>query len=840
MTTIVSNAPTGVPLRLLRHSACAALLLLAAALPAVGQGCYQSTMLGGNSTVSYNAGFAVSGSPLSNLNALDGAYYQSTSLVETNNPPSFLPLVESWIETGYDTTGKLNAVGPDYYGGVLENPTNNAITITQVSVDGSTTNPANRPAFGSLVASVAPSTGSWSRVNANLLQWNGSIVVPPHSAQEFIVLARPNRGNYTNQTDVTLKLTASGTGGPYSATIDQIQVNITTWAASTVVGFDLAGGTSFTPRAYIPNVPAGSVGTFSIRVGQTDDSNRYSQDNVASGLQVKVSIPPGWSQVSAACDNTWWGKPTIVQPTSTAAGSVTATTKKTIPNGTSTPASSFVIQATAPSATDSANLTGLYTFGMTLQGHASGDNQAPIQGSTRGVVQVVNAVDVRFLSPALSFSSPLRQLSLRTDFNVLSGAETESVAVEIYNVASGSWQTISNVAPGANNTTVTYSLGANFASFLNGSNQMLVRYLVTAPSPWQRVRIDDLLWTAVLGFTVDNSVGSDSNSGDIAHPLATIGAALSRLTNGSQAIYVNVGNSQSGNPYAANLVVSGAALAGTASCPTLLQGVANASGQLPLIQGTNPASDVGFDVGGGGANYVTVDGFQIQNTQVALYAEQGASGITFSDCLVSVPVSGYGIIFYADNGATAKNNKIDGNNNSTFYGIYDYQGTGTTLDGNVVRRMKNAEAIFSMGSSGLVLRRNICVQSYIGIHVAQPVGSLLVYNNDCDSNDYLGLYAEGLSGTVTSNDNILTSNGVGWGWDGSGSVVSNYDDVYNNKSNYAFHGTVTAGSQSLSANPLFVQVTDWTQPSFYQLGSGSPCIGTGTNVCCGSNMGAVQ
>ncbi|MGC8722963.1 MAG: right-handed parallel beta-helix repeat-containing protein [Acidobacteriota bacterium] len=820
--------------------ACAALPLLAA-LPAAGQACYQSVVLGGNSTVSYSAGFAVTGSPLSNLNALDGNYYQATSLVETTSTPSFKPMVESWIETGYDTSGRLPQVGPDYYGGVFVNPTNSAITVSQVAIDGSTTNPASRPAFGAIVATVAPSTGSWSAVSTTLLQWTGSLVVPPHGAQEFIVLARPNRGNYTSQTDVTLKFTVTTTtGGPYTASIHQIQVNITTWAASTVVGFDLTGSSTFTPRAFVSGAVAGVAQTFSIRVAQTDDSNEHNEDSAASGLQVTVTIPAGWSNVSVpTLTKSWWNNPTIVQPTATSSGSVSATTKRVLSTGSSTPANSFVIQATPPSATDTTNLTGLYTFAMTLNGGAQGDN-SPIQGTTQGIVQVSNAVDVRFLSPAFTLSSPLRQLALRTDFNVLSGAETEAVAVQVYNVATASWQLLSTVTPGATNTTVTYSFGANFSSYLNSSNQMLVRYLVTAPSPWQRVRIDDLLWTVVLGFTVDNSVGSDSNSGDVAHPLATIGAALSRLTSPSQAVYVQVGNSQSGTPYTANLVVSGASAGGTQTCPTLIQGVANGSGQLPLIQGANPASDVGFDVGGGGANYVTVDGFQIQNTQVALYAEQGATGITFSHCLVSVPASGYGILFYANSGATAKNNKIDGNNNSTFYGIYDYAGVGTLLDGNVVRRMKNAEALFCTGSSGLVLRRNICLQSYMGIHLAQPAGTVTVSNNDCDSNAYLGIYAEQVGGTVVSTDNILTSNGVGWGWDGSGSIVSDYDDVWNNKSNYAFHGTVAAGSHSISANPLFVQVTDWTQPTFYQLGSGSPCIGTGNNVCCGTSMGAVQ
>ena len=119
----------------------------------------------------------------------------------------------------------------------------------------------------------------------------------------------------------------------------------------------------------------------------------------------------------------------------------------------------------------------------------------------------------------------------------------------------------------------------------------------------------------------------------------------------------------------------------------------------------------------------------------------------------------------------------------------------------------------------------------IGIDVAHSSGAVKLYNNTVDASSYLGFYAESPSGTVTSRNNIIMGSAVaGWGWNGVGTIDSNYDDVFGNTSNYVFHGTVVAGANSLSQNPGFVQTSNPALATYYKLLAGSPCIDRGVNV----------
>jgi parallel beta-helix repeat protein len=282
--------------------------------------------------------------------------------------------------------------------------------------------------------------------------------------------------------------------------------------------------------------------------------------------------------------------------------------------------------------------------------------------------------------------------------------------------------------------------------------------------------------------------------------------------------------------------VFGSAKSGISACKTLIQGVANVSSQLPLVRGTVPATDSGFEVGGATgniANHVQVDGFDIRNTQVALYSDPGTTGTVFSNSVITVPTNGYGVILDTSTSASALNNRTDGQNLGTFFGVWDYNGTNNIVDGNKCRRHKGSAGIFASGSSGLVIQRNIVEGSYMGVWMSHPNGGFTLYNNTVDSNDYLAVYAEGPTAAVTSRNNILTNNGVGWAADSPASaalVSSDYEDVWNNKANYVFHGTVATGAHSISASPNFVQTADPTLATYYKLNPGSPCIATGVNV----------
>ena len=120
-----------------------------------------------------------------------------------------------------------------------------------------------------------------------------------------------------------------------------------------------------------------------------------------------------------------------------------------------------------------------------------------------------------------------------------------------------------------------------------------VGYTLTAASGVLTGATSSAFNIIVKTYWVNNATGSDGNAGTLAAPFATIAHAVTAM-GASGNTFVQVGNSQSGSPYAANVVVA-AALSGTAALPSLIQGVASGT-TLPLVKGTDPANDAGFDV----------------------------------------------------------------------------------------------------------------------------------------------------------------------------------------------------------------------------------------------------
>ncbi|MEP6992909.1 MAG: right-handed parallel beta-helix repeat-containing protein [Acidobacteriota bacterium] len=332
---------------------------------------------------------------------------------------------------------------------------------------------------------------------------------------------------------------------------------------------------------------------------------------------------------------------------------------------------------------------------------------------------------------------------------------------------------------------------------------------------------------------VDNALGADVNAGTQAAPFATIGKAISVL-GASGTAFVRVGNSQSGSPYAANNVVAAAA-AGTSTYSTRVLGIASGA-TLPLVTGTDPNADGGFDVQ---ANYVTIDGFEIRNTQVGVYSEGANTGARISNNYVVSGHFGYGIILDTTSNAWVHDNRVEQvSGGGSFFGIWDYTGNGNVIELNKVKGF-GSDGIVSHYSTGLVIRRNILKNNPFGIHVSNAAGPVTLYNNTVDGSAFLGIYAEQSPVAVTSRDNIIVNGGYGWAWDGIGTISSNYDDVYNNASNYGYTVPVTPGAQSISASPNFVQTVDPTAADYYRLSPGSPCIGAGIDVGYGTNIGAV-
>jgi hypothetical protein len=788
----------------------AALALALAALPGPARAQCRTTATTGAATYTQVSGLPVTGTALANTSALDGTAFQVSNVGGVLIQPSVRRLFSTWIENG-------SGSGPIYYGITFANPTNAAITITQVVFTSS----------GDLWSAtgftmISPAT-NWTRTANRTVTWAlaAGLSVPANSAQSFIFYAQ----DFTTsaRATYTINVAVTATGGPYNAapfTID-MPGSVLPYGADTTVGFDSALAATYVPIGVF-NAAGGAntVVTMPIRVRETSSSGA-TQNGISSGLTLTVTIPPGWSNVSFSTAAAPWSLATAVytQPTLFASGSAKITTSASIARGASTAVNSLALRATTPVNTFT---NSVFPFDMSLAGFAL-DGVGPIASINESIVKVTTGVtagpiNAEFKSSPLA--TPVRQIDFVAYVNVTGGTGSDSLNVDVYNNSSASWTTISTITPTAAFAPVTRSFTSDFEPYLDGSSQMRVRVVETGTTT-RILGVDFLSWTVTTGYTVNNFTGSDLNAGNAARPFKSITKAAGVVaTQGS--VYVDVGSSQTGTPYGANVTLPALA-AGVAGCRTLVQGVAS-SGLLPLVVGTDPTSDGGFTVLG---SHAQVDGFQVQNVQVGLGADIGVSDAVLSNNWVTVAPNGYGIILNANSASQVVGNRIDGS--SVFFGIWDYAGAADLMDGNRVAGF-GAAGIRVDGANGVKLQRNIVRASYVGLHVANSTAPITLYNNTSDANTFLALYVEGATGAVTSRNNVLTNSPFGWGWDGKGTVSSDYEDLFGNGNNTNYHGAVTAGANSISANPAFVQTANPALATYYALGGGSPCRDTGVNV----------
>lgn len=805
--------------------------------------CHTVSYTGGSSTVTRTSGFQVSGSSPSAMDLLDGTTFDLASVVETADAPSVGLMVQTWVENG------ISPQGPVYYGAVLRNPTNLPLTVSSGTFSAAIPPGRFDQVFQTVVQQVAPSTGTFTVVGPRTLRWTGSLVVPPHEAAEFLVFVRlvTAPSTYTQPSDATLTFTAVTSSGSYAASAVQRLVNWSAWAADVVVGFDLSGGTVLVPRAYVPAVQAGQAVSLSVRLRHTDDSNPYSQDDMRQGCTLTVTIPKGWSAVSVTRNNTWWNAPTIVQPTAATDGSVTATTRQRLSRNQSTPAGSFVITATAPGPL-SVNASSLQPFNLSLNGRTQGDANALVRSFTVATVQVVNPVQASFRSPALDVGG-IRELVFTAVFGIESHAQTEQVLVEALQPPS-TWVSLGTFTPGASFATAALTVPGNLvSSYLDGLGRMTVRFTTSPATSWHRLRMDFLEWRVEKGLTVNNATGNDANPGTVDLPLRTIGRAL-ELLQGQGAVYVEVGDSRSGTPYAAGSAMTSSTQNGTQACPTLIVGVPS-GGLLPLVAGSDPTQDTGFEVstptGFPTVAHVELRNLEFANCLVGVALSQ-VDDVTIRRCRVTPPALGYGLLVDGGQNCTVDACRVDAANADAFFGVFVYGGSGHRVTGSVVRRIPRSEGLFALSTQNLQVDRTLSVQNYMGLHVEQPSGTLKIYDNTFDSNGYLGIYVAQAAGPVTSRNNAVTNNGVGWGTDSSATaawVNSDYEDLWGNVSDYTFHGTVTAGPNSFSAPPQYVQTANPDLPTYYQPAPGSPLREAGVDVglsFCGTapEVGAVE
>jgi parallel beta-helix repeat protein len=786
-----------------------------------GQSCRSSVMTGAAASVGPTVGFVAGGTPLS-TDTINGAYYEVTNGAGLGQNPVVRTMYSNRVQTAGQNSRGCNNCDPSdshpvVYGGAFINPTNAPITVTGVTFT------THIDHFTPAISLGVSPLGGWDFVNRRMVRWSGTVSVPARGGQNFIVLDTPQNNATNNSTRTAqLRMTVTTSAGTFDAPVFNMNAVTasTNRASNAMVTFDTFGLPIPIPQVFVDDVPATGPVNLSVRVAET--GNNGSNSAIDTGLQLTVTVPAGWSAVSVPVIGSPWSGSTlsIVQPTATADGLIAIRTNQRIDQGSTTGANSLVIRATPPQS----SATNLHPFRLSLSGRSR--RGLPIDSFNDSVVQVLGngsgtAISTEFLGAALA--APVRAIEFRADFNVIQGNGTDPVNVQVFNRNTSQWETLSSVTPGSSNVTVTRTFGADFEPYVDATNRMRVRFM-TAGTSVRTLRIDHLRWTTAIGYTVDNSTGSDTAPGHVARPFRTLARAAAALAAGG-AVYVEVGSSQAGTPYDANVVLSAS---GSSGCQTLFQGV-TASGQRPRVRGitaVNPngtIADFGVDIAG---NHIVVDGFQIENTGAGIVVEPDSENVVASNNDVRLATNGMGIVLTSARDAVIANNTLTAGGNAPLFGILDGgRSRQTLIEGNRITGVASGFGIHVDGISPAI-RRNILSNQFAGIWLEGTTGNATIQNNTVDRTVLAALQLQNPA-AVHSRNNIFVNGGYGIRHQGTGSVNSDYDDVFNNMINYQ---GASAGANSRSANPLFLQTVDPTLSTYYGLNGGSPCIDAGTNV----------
>lgn len=147
---------------------------------------------------------------------------------------------------------------------------------------------------------------------------------------------------------------------------------------------------------------------------------------------------------------------------------------------------------------------------------------------------------------------------------------------------------------------------------------------------------------------------------------------------------------------------------------------------------------------------------------------------------------------------------------------------------NNIIRHNNVSGIGAMFESSDIKHNLIHDNSsdfFVGAGIYSQWSSARIINNTVVDNHFAGLWIQANSDSLTVVNNIVVNNdGGGFQYDqitGSPFPIADYNDVWGNTPNYA---GLTAGTHSISEDPLFVGTED------YHLTTDSPCIDTGDPV----------
>ena len=191
-------------------------------------------------------------------------------------------------------------------------------------------------------------------------------------------------------------------------------------------------------------------------------------------------------------------------------------------------------------------------------------------------------------------------------------------------------------------------------------------------------------------------------------------------------------------------------------------------------------------------------------------------GNTFQD------ISGDGIDAIGNSSNCISNSII----NSNGFAIDIYNSDNIKIYGNFINGNANDGIRFYNNADGNIIKNNVIINKINGINFYQNCNNNIYYNTIFSNSS--GIYINQANEIVSANNIITNNSSYGIRTDYSGQMSSDYDNVWNNGTNY-YH--VSAGNHDISVNPYFtnLDINDFT------LQVGSPCLVMGEN---GGQMGA--
>ncbi len=259
-------------------------------------------------------------------------------------------------------------------------------------------------------------------------------------------------------------------------------------------------------------------------------------------------------------------------------------------------------------------------------------------------------------------------------------------------------------------------------------------------------------------------------------------------------------------------------------------GTAGQGGGMVIINGASPV--VSSNVISGNVSSCDGGGLVIQNN-----AAPTVTGNTIQNNRTtgSSPCGiGGGVKYYSARGLFENNAVRDNITATDGGGVYvEHSSTPTINRNKIIGNQARGYAggmIISDGSNPVVtnnyIARNRASNNGGGIfiHTTNPVirNNTIVANNATGPGQ--GIYMVPVSAAPTIVNNIIANNNYGIARPGGAfNGVENYNDVWNNATNYYY---ISSGPNDISADPSFVNAAG----DNYQLNTGSPAIDAGTNT----------